>query len=261
MAYIFGFWIADGCLKRYKKSKIFSITQDKKDKYLLEAMLKEMDSNYPLSRNVNCYCFTIVSKTIYDDIIKLGGKERKSFDVKFPKVPKKYLPDFIRGLWDGDGTIYYLNKAKSFASSYSSASKELIDGLFLALKENIPNLDGSVNKSDNEYVLKFSKNDTIRLKKFMYQEPLDGKLMLKRKYDLFLKTPDYYSRDFLDYNHAKKVVRSLGIKSFKEWRQNCKNRSIPHNIPHDPYTLYKNLGWVNWYIWLGTSKDKIVKSS
>lgn len=191
--------------------------------------------------------YLIYSETIYNDIIKLGGKERKSLDVKFPHIPRKLIPDFIRGLWDGDGSIYYCDQKKAYVSSYSSSSGEFINKLYLTLKDNIPNLDGSLKKYNNEYSLRFSTNDTVRLKKFIYQESIERRLMLKRKYDLFLKTSNYCSREFLEYNDAQKIVWSMGIKCHREWRQCCGNSLIPHNIPRNPYSVYKNSGWIDWY--------------
>lgn len=169
MSYILGFWFADGCMGRVVKTKIFTITQNKKDKYLLEAMLKEIDSDHVLTftKKDNCCRFTICSETIYNDIIKLGGKERKSFDIKFPYVPEKYIPDFIRGLWDGDGSVFYSEQKKAYISSYSSASVELINKLYSTLKDNIPNLGGTLAESDGEYSLQFAKKDSFKLGKFI----------------------------------------------------------------------------------------------
>ena len=59
--------------------------------------------------------------------------------------------------------------------------------MYNILKKNIPGLGGSLSqhKSSGTWVLCFSKNDTIRLSKFMYSECMDGKLFLKRKYNSF----------------------------------------------------------------------------
>jgi len=213
-----------------------------------------MDSDNVLAKYGNLCTFVISSGTIYDDIIKLGGKENKSLDIKFPKVPQKYLPDFVRGLWDGDGSIYRVKQRKTYQSEYTSGSNDFVSGLYCALKKSIPKLKGRVySKSrDNDYALIFSKNDTVRLKFFMYPESLEGKLMLKRKYDLFLKTPDYIC-EFLDYNSAQKVAKTFRIKNHKEWKECCKRGVIPYNIPRCPYFVYKNSGWVDWKTWLGTS--------
>ena len=94
MAYILGFWFADGHIMG---KSIFSISQDTKDRYILEKISRIMRSNYPIYDGINNYGsryskMSIRSEKIVKDIIKLGGKERKSLDVKFPKIPKKYLP-------------------------------------------------------------------------------------------------------------------------------------------------------------------------
>ena len=265
MAYILGFWFADGHIGNYHNSYIFSIAQHEDDKYILESILKEMGCDNILTKAINCCHFVITSETIYNDIIGLGGKERKSLDVKFPKIPKKYLPDFIRGLWDGDGSIFYNKQSKSYSSSYASGSKYFIEELHRVLRRNISNLGGGLNKNTNGvYHLVFARNDTVRLKRFLYQELSKDKLTLKRKYDLFLKTSDYCSREFLDYKDAQKdaqkMIKLLGIKSKREWFKFCRKSGLrPHNIPYNPYLFYKNSGWIDWYDWLGKSrKPKII---
>ena len=108
-AYVLGFWFADGYIGAGKN--IFSICQNTKDKYILTGILEKMKSNYPVSdyhcgKKIHYSKIVIRSDQIFKDVIRLGGKPNKSLDVKFPNVPKKYLPDFIRGLWDGDGCVY-----------------------------------------------------------------------------------------------------------------------------------------------------------
>jgi hypothetical protein len=80
MAYIFGFWFADGNI--FEKRNSFNISQSMNDKYLLEQILEKMGANYQLLRskkeNLNdCFSFTISNKIIYSDIIKLGGIPKK----------------------------------------------------------------------------------------------------------------------------------------------------------------------------------------
>jgi hypothetical protein len=89
MAYILGFWFADGCICYGKGGYRFKLTQHKKDKYLIEDIAKIMGaSDYPIQDTHKLYCeLSINSKKIYYDIIKLGGKQKKSMDVGFPVVP------------------------------------------------------------------------------------------------------------------------------------------------------------------------------
>ena len=118
----------------------------------------------------------------------------------------------------------------------------------------IPNLRGSMHKYDNEYSLRFGKKDTFKLGKFMYGKPIEGKLMLKRKYDLFMKTTYFRPIRFLNYNDAQKEAKKLNISSRREWNKYCREGKNPHNIPCSPNIVYKNSGWTDWYGWLGYTK-------
>lgn len=253
MAYILGFWFADGCIMKRNEQYQFNIGQKQKDKYLLEQILFELCSNskiYCCEKNNFC-CFTIRSKKIFNDLIVIGGKERKSLDVKFPSVPKAFLPDFVRGLWDGDGSIYYSNYSKRYVASYVSGSKDFIYGLHCAIKNNVNDIKGSIVKDikSNVYRLSFHCNDLIRLRNFMYGEMSDTSLKLLRKYSVFKKTGEILS--YADYVDAKSYVNNLRLSSIKEWKRYCLSGKKPDNIPFEPCYLYKNKGWVNWYEWLG----------
>jgi intein/homing endonuclease len=58
----------------------------------------------------------------------LGGKECKSNDMIFPDIPKEYLADFIRGYFDGDGSIMLLKNNK-VNCAFTSSSKIFLDTL------------------------------------------------------------------------------------------------------------------------------------
>jgi hypothetical protein len=56
-------------------------------------------------------------------------------------------------------------------------------------------------------------------------------------------------RSFLD---AKKFVRTLNLKTDKEWVQYTTSGNKPTDIPSSPITTYKNKGWGDMGDWLGT---------
>lgn len=56
---------------------------------------------------------------------------------------------------------------------------------------------------------------------------------------------------FDDFQQARKVARSLGIKSVSEWRALYKIGEIPSTLPGSPPKHYP-LEWVSWGDWLGT---------
>lgn len=180
MAYILGLWYADGCIYR---GKIFDITLHKKDKYILKQIAKELQYEGPIidyvdrqAARINFSCVEI-----YKDLINLGGKECKSLDITFPKeVPSEYMPDFIRGYFDGDGCIMKL-KNNRINSAFTCGSKAFIDDLWKFLKENVGVHGGSYDASCVS--LKFGKKDTLLIGQYMYQN--NPELYLKRKYDKF----------------------------------------------------------------------------
>lgn len=180
MAYILGLWFADGCIY---KGKIFDITLHNKDKYILKQVAKELEFEGSLydyvdrqAARINFSCVVI-----YNDIVSLGGCENKSMVVEFPKVPNEFLPDFIRGYFDGDGSIMQI-KGNRLNSAFTSGSKKFLDQLLEILKKEAGIEGGSYDPSS--YTLRFGKKDTIRLGKYMYKN--NPELFLKRKKDKFI---------------------------------------------------------------------------
>ena len=181
MAYLFGFWCADGCIY---SGKMFDITIHKKDKYLIKKFAEELDYEGPIYDYVDRQAcrlnFSCV--VIYRDLIELGGSEAKSMTLKFPYVPEEYLSDFIRGYFDGDGCVMLL-KGNRFNTAFTCGSKEFLDILLKKLKEYAQIEGGSYDPSS--YSLRFGKKDSIKLGSFMYKN--NPELFLERKKNKFLK--------------------------------------------------------------------------
>ena len=57
---------------------------------------------------------------------------------------------------------------------------------------------------------------------------------------------------FLPFNEAQIFVHQLGFKSESDWRDYCRSRKKPKDIPATPSTVYKNKGWKSIGDWLGT---------
>jgi hypothetical protein len=269
MAYILGFWFADGFIAL--RDSCFSISQHKKDKYILYDILRIMGANYPLANSRNNKTINIYSNEIVNDIISLGGKERKSLDVKFPKVPKKYLSDFVRGYFDGDGSVSRL-KNGCFESSFTTGSKKFAYTLLKEIEDNSTvkgtvqiktrkkgeNLFGERRKVDSiYYCVRFYHNNSIRLRNFMYQ---NKSIKLLRKYSLLCTAGEItqIKSGFLTYNEAKKIIHTLGLRSKTEWENYWKKNKRLINLPSTPSRTYKDNGWVSWQEWLGY-KNKITK--
>ena len=55
------------------------------------------------------------------------------------------------------------------------------------------------------------------------------------------------------FEEAREFVRSLRVKSQKEWRRWSKTDAKPDDIPACPENVYKGKGWESWGDWLGTA--------
>lgn len=188
MAYVLGLWFADGCIYRSRWGDVFSICLHVKDVELLQNILITMESEHKLYKYNNCVKIQIGSNKIVKDLMSLGGKFRKSLDIGFPYVPKEYMPDFIRGYFDGDGSFYYKHnkKNKRIYASFVSGSKSF---LFLSHEHLIAN--GIFNtfhkeKSDkckNTYYRIFiNYRELTRFGDYIYS---NSHLFMNRKYLLY----------------------------------------------------------------------------
>lgn len=179
MAYILGFWYADGCIYG---GKMFDITLHKKDKYIIKKIAQELDYQGPILDYVDRQACRInfSCKVIYNDLITLGGTERKSKTLQFPNVPIEFLPDFIRGYFDGDGSVYNV-KGKRINTNFACGSNKFLQSLLQLLKKEAGIEGGSISIANQS--LTFGKKDSIKLGNYIYQN--NPELYLLRKYEKF----------------------------------------------------------------------------
>ena len=119
-AYVLGFFFADGCNHDlsnlddgYNHQNVISFTQLEQDKDILDQIKSEMGCNRPYKEIVQKsngnkkFVLAIVSNKLSSALFKLGGTSRKSLTLEFPKfIPRPLMPHFIRGYFDGDGSVW-----------------------------------------------------------------------------------------------------------------------------------------------------------
>lgn len=111
MAYIVGFIAADGNICHSGRAHTLHVASDDKD--ILKKIKQELDYLGPIHQKLRfngkiSYSLRICDRTIFSDLIKLGIVEKKSL-VLSPRVNKMFIKDFLRGYFDGDGTVYLRN--------------------------------------------------------------------------------------------------------------------------------------------------------
>lgn len=187
MAYILGFLAADGTVR--KNGNEVKITLARKDKELLEKFKIKLETNYPIvdtttSKGYDISTFKFCSKQIKEDLSKYGIVPNKTFTFSFPtNLNKEYWIDFIRGYFDGDGTICTAG-ASALRFSLCSARKETLETIVNYFEElGIPKVSIQVQQKINPlYYFQYSSNAVRQIYKFLY--PLNC-LCLKRKYDIY----------------------------------------------------------------------------
>lgn len=118
-AYWLGFMFADGYIvdysNKYGEDK-FGITLHSKDKETLEQFKKSIQSTNPItdvsSNGRQLHRILMSSQKTVDDLISHGCFKQKSLILKPPTgIPKELIHHFIRGFFDGDGSIFW-NKSE-----------------------------------------------------------------------------------------------------------------------------------------------------
>lgn len=198
MAYILGFFAADGYITlNQRKGQFWSIQIA--DKELLEEIKKVLKSEHKIGVRLGkkpnrstAYRLQIGSTEMCEDLRKWGMTERKTKSLVVPSIPSKFLSDFIRGYFDGDGNVWvgYLNKQREnptlgLQTAFTSCSKGFLNSLLQELR-NLGIEKGGVYEIKDTYSrLQLSTNDSLKLYDFMYNRLGPSNLFLKRKKDVF----------------------------------------------------------------------------
>lgn len=119
-AYWLGFLYADGYISKDKS--LITLTLSSKDREHLIKFANFLKTNSPIrdykvkgnrgtltKESYNASSINIYSNIIKDDLITLGCINKKSLILTFPKeklIPKEFIRHFIRGYFDGDGSVF-----------------------------------------------------------------------------------------------------------------------------------------------------------
>lgn len=196
MAYVLGIIYTDGNLYTIRMKHaagksiklIRSINVSQKYPEILRKILMLMNSNVKiLQKRDGIYYFHIYSTKIYEDLISLGLSPAKSRIVKFPEVPPEYVKHFIRGCWDGDGSVFSEKRRLHYLKAdFVSGSRKFIKSMVEHLKNaGLP--ERTIYKTKGRrpsYHIKYSGSQCERLYHFFYDNVPES-LYLKRKYSRF----------------------------------------------------------------------------
>ena len=195
-AYWLGFMYADGYIATTKNgSDNFGITLQESDKEHLEKFKKALCSNHPINIYKSAYGtygvrLLICNQKMVNDLIPKGVYRRKSLILKFPNsniIPNDLVYDFIRGYFDGDGSLKKsgINKRNCYRLYDFNllGTYEFLEKVREVLDINYEIKKCNKNNDSNNYYLDFAKKSEV--KRVTYLLYGNATIYLDRKYQRY----------------------------------------------------------------------------
>lgn len=216
-AYAIGLIVSDGSLSKDGRHIAFvSKDIDMVKTFLkcmkIESKIGQKTSGYQ-SRN-KCYVVQIGDVLFYNLLLKIGLMPNKSKIIGKINIPDKYICDFLRGSFDGDGSFnsYWDPRWRSshmFYLNFSSASLIHINWIKSEIMKKMK-VCGHISKSKrigSIYNLRFAKKEALVIIGKMYYN--SNILYLKRKKDKIDKALNVEKKQQIKYNITNKKARVL----------------------------------------------------
>lgn len=184
----------------------------------LDRPVKEKINNF---RNTHAATFEFRSWKVHNELKKYGlttvkqHRGRLPFSLLQPEIRK----NFLRGLWDADGSFYYNNKdpLKMF-SEITGYLPILKDVKNILVEDKIINTTKKITKNGSIFRIRLAREDTLRLIKYLYGDftsySLKRKAVLVKQYyerlniqteeNLRSDSPKTYHRPVEGFNIGKK---------------------------------------------------------
>ncbi|HSL04038.1 MAG TPA: hypothetical protein VK901_10945, partial [Nitrospiraceae bacterium] len=192
----------------------WSLSISQKEPELLDKVRALMGSNALIRFNEKrgvagaLYNMQITNAMVCADLRRLGLPPKKSLTITFPPMPPHVVRDFIRGCWDGYGSLYWRDAPPSSAASFVSGSKFFVQRLVkhlvdLGLPERTIHIRNPAKRSEHRsYSLCFTGRVCAVLYHVLYDN-VDESMCLSRKHDRFKSSADYYERQA---GHAQQIL-------------------------------------------------------
>lgn len=206
--YIFGLLLSDGSNNPDKNT--VSISLQEEDVQLLERIRLELKSTKPLEfldysnkhdfgyHYKNQYRLLLFSDKICSSLTKHGLIKNKSLFVDFKSFDDSIMPAFIRGMWDGDGSLgLYKNNSINVTLT---ATQMFCIGLKQYLENHLGIdschiYDASCHNGITKVFYISKIHDKIRFLNWMYA---DADIYLQRKYEKYNDILNYYNSKYIN---------------------------------------------------------------
>jgi intein-encoded DNA endonuclease-like protein len=186
-AYFLGLLFADGNVHSKYNSIVIKLQQE--DKPILLKLSYLIFSKELLYKSEDNYVLKFSSYYVKQRLIQLGCIPNKSLKISFPQIDNNLHSHFIRGYFDGDGSIYeYRN---DFGINMVS-TEDFCDGIFNILLKNT-GIEGVISKDKtmlergNNITSILSYAGNRRVQKILDWLYKDATIYMERKYQKYLE--------------------------------------------------------------------------
>ncbi len=193
-AYILGFWFSDGWVSDKQAGLKLSII----DYSILEKIRNYIceDITIQISKNRKSCSIVLSSEEIINNLLALGCLKNKTYKkLNIPIMNKELIRHFIRGYFDGDGTIF--KDGKYIRVNICSVNKEFLEDIQKLLIEE--EIESNINIEIRENKIMKTPQGTSSNCKNMYR-------LFIRKKESLLKLKEYFygnSNIYLDRKFLK----------------------------------------------------------
>ena len=191
-AYFLGLLFTDGSIvldKNNQRAPSLFLELVETDLDILLKLKDALKSEIKLSYNKRCnrengtYTFSLRNQKIIDDLYKWNIIPNKTYQVREIIFPNNYEKDFLRGLIDGDGSLYFSNGSFhiNICGYHENIIKQISDYANVLINKNKSN---KIQCSNNVYKYTWNGNDAIKLAKILYDKDC---LAIERKKKIALE--------------------------------------------------------------------------
>lgn len=159
-----------------------------KDEDILLKFKKALQAEQPVKKvyygGYEAYIIQIYSKRLSNSLSLLGCTKNKTRTIRFPDIPKELHSHFIRGFFDGDGSLILNKELGKTQFNITSASKQFLEDLKPIISE-VSGTKGGISKETNYEVwhLRFCGRKVQDIMDWLYK---DATVYLQRKYRKYL---------------------------------------------------------------------------
>ena len=212
LAYAVGLITSDGWLSK----DVAEIGMVSKDRELIDTFAKCLNlvrKPFPSGRGGEIakkyWSIRFKSRQFYQFLIEIGIGPAKSKTIERVAVPDEFFADFLRGVYDGDGTFWTewdtrWKKSFVYHLGISSASSAFTHWLKQKLT-SLYNVKGYVVQGDGVLTIRYAKGDSHKLFDAMYYK--DQLPLLQRKHRKIKQALDFDQQLKEDRVHAAVAQR------------------------------------------------------